>query len=117
MLREQRAAPLPALAFRHDDRHHKLLVNDRLLALSHGEYTLVLALIQQRERYAKGLTPLCLDLKDLSRILGSSALTVQRLLSRANSKLLAQEYEIVCLYAHGYAIFHCAELAGELASS
>lgn len=116
MLREQRAVPLPALSFRHDDLHHKLLVNDRLIALSHGEYVLVLALVQQRERYAQGIVPLCLDLTDLSQILGSSPETVQRLLSKANGKLLAQDYEVVCLYTHGYAIFHRSELVPDLSS-
>lgn len=110
MLRERVVAPLPALLLRQDDVHHKLIVHDRLIALSRAEYVLVLALLQQRERHVQSGQPLCLDLKDLSRVLGSTPETAKRLLSRANTKLLAQEIEIVSLRSHGYALFLTSEL-------
>lgn len=116
ILRERVVAPLPALLLRQDDVHHKLIVRDRLIALSRAEYVLVLALLQQRERHVQSGQPLCLDLKDLSRVLGSSPVTVQRLLSKANTKLLAQEIEIVCLRSHGYALFLTSELMSDASS-
>lgn len=114
MLREQLAPHLPALMLRQDDDHHKLVVHDRIIALSRAEYVLVLALLQQRERHAQAGQPLCLELADLGRLLGSSPKTAKRLLSKANSKLLAQEIEIVSLRSHGYAIFLSSELAPDM---
>ena len=109
------AAPLPALQLRLDEVHHKVVYCHRIVALSPAEYRLFYALWMARERcwQSGGRIPPVVSTAALAQSAGIDPASVQRLVSRANHKLEAQEHALVLLNirAVGYELRRRSELS------
>ena len=109
------AAPLPALKLLLDDVHHKVVYQHRIVALSPAEYRLFYALWLARERcwQSGGRMLSVLSTETLAHAAQVPAAHVQRLVSRANHKLEAQEHALVIVNIRtiGYELRRRAELA------
>lgn len=101
-------------AVAYDDTHHKLRVGLYLVQLSITQYTLVMALVFQRERWilSRGREPLFVDVHRLMQLAQlSRPLYVRQHLFRASERLAHHDIVIGCLSSYGcYAIFPKSEL-------
>jgi DNA-binding response OmpR family regulator len=106
--------PLSDERILHDDQHHKLVINGRVLPLSPKEYELVVALLSQRQRWQKSEehTGILLSISQLQQITGNpSSASVQRHLSNAAIKLASAGIYLVNVRSYGYLILFDSEVA------
>ena len=102
----------PPLKVLLDDDHHKVVCNNRIVALSPAEYRLVHALWQQRERswQSDGRVPPLISIRALAQTADVPVAQVQRLISRANQKLAAHALLVISIRTYGYELRHFSEV-------
>jgi DNA-binding response OmpR family regulator len=105
--------PLSGEKILHDDQHHKLVVNDRVLPLSPKEYKLVIALLHQRQKWQESeeQASILLSIGQLQKLTGIlSQASLQRHLSNAAVKLAPLGILVVNVRSYGYLILFDSEV-------
>lgn len=98
----------------YDDALHQLLVGLYQVPLTAMQYTLVMALVRQKQRHraSRGQEPLFVSVSELLQL---THLTrpeyVKQHLSRADEQLAPHAIVIGCLYGWGYGIFAATEVS------
>ena len=99
----------PPLIF--EAQQAKLIVGERNVPLSRGQYQLFLLLYQQRKVWletARG--PRCLKVETLAQRTGLSPQAIPRLISRTNERLKCHQWVIGAIHFWGYALFLLEEV-------
>ncbi|HLV99104.1 MAG TPA: hypothetical protein VKT82_10555 [Ktedonobacterales bacterium] len=101
----------------YDEQHSTIHCGRRLARLSPLEYTLVMALLRQRERAqtAPAPTAFCVTLKRLCHLSGSeSELSIRRTLTEARLKVEGLGLRVIRLYGENrYCVLFATEVEGE----